>query len=149
MPYSGISSCRNTTYIGSSHSIEKNKTMSIYSSFRDSIQQFVYKIINPGVRAAVKAGVTPNVVTTLGLIGNIAGAALLEIIDIVKDGFSPDGLTPLQLGAGFIISAATSFAALEFLIMLVKRKKLSVFSYYVTFAGIAVIVWQLIKLNRG
>lgn len=51
--------------------------MSIYSSFRDSIQQFVYKIINPGVRAAVKAGVTPNVVTTLGLIGNIAGAALL------------------------------------------------------------------------
>ena len=79
----------------------------------------------------------------------IAGAALLEIIDIVKDGFSPDGLTPLQLGAGFIISAATSFAALEFLIMLVKRKKLSVFSYYVTFAGIAVIVWQLIKLNRG
>lgn len=51
--------------------------MSIYSSFRDGIQQFVYKIINPGVRVAVKAGITPNVVTTLGLIGNVAGAALL------------------------------------------------------------------------
>ena len=51
--------------------------MSIYSSLRDGIQQIVYKIINPGVVMAVKAGITPNVVTTLGLFGNIAGAALL------------------------------------------------------------------------
>lgn len=51
--------------------------MSIYSSLRDCIQQIVYKIINPGVVMAVKAGITPNVVTTLGLLGNIAGAALL------------------------------------------------------------------------
>lgn len=51
--------------------------MSIYSSLRDGIQQIVYKIINPGVVMAVKAGITPNVVTTLGLLGNIAGAALL------------------------------------------------------------------------
>ena len=51
--------------------------MSIYSSLRDGIQQIVYKIINPGVVLAVKAGITPNVVTTLGLLGNIAGAALL------------------------------------------------------------------------
>lgn len=51
--------------------------MSIYSSLKDGIQQIVYKIINPGVVMAVKAGITPNVVTTLGLLGNIAGAALL------------------------------------------------------------------------
>lgn len=51
--------------------------MSIYLSLRDGIQQIVYKIINPGVVMAVKAGITPNVVTTLGLLGNIAGAALL------------------------------------------------------------------------
>ena len=51
--------------------------MSIYSSLRDGIQQIVYKIINPGVVMAVKAGITPNVVTTLGLLGNITGAALL------------------------------------------------------------------------
>ena len=51
--------------------------MSIYSSLRDGIQQIVYKIINQGVVMAVKAGITPNVVTTLGLLGNIAGAALL------------------------------------------------------------------------
>ena len=51
--------------------------MSIYSSLRDGIQQIVYKIINPGVVMAVKTGITPNVVTTLGLLGNIAGAALL------------------------------------------------------------------------
>ena len=51
--------------------------MSIYSSLRDGIQQIVYKIINPGVVMAVKAGITPNVVTNIGLLGNIAGAALL------------------------------------------------------------------------
>lgn len=51
--------------------------MSIYSSLRDGIQQIVYKIINPGVVMAVKAGITPNVVTTLGLLGNIAGSAFL------------------------------------------------------------------------
>ena len=79
----------------------------------------------------------------------IAGAALLEIIDIIKNGFSYNGLTPLQLGAGFVISAAASFATLGFLVTLIKRKKLSVFSYYVTIAGLAVIVWQLIKINRG
>lgn len=51
--------------------------MSIYSSLRDGIQHFIYKVIDPGVRAAVKIGITPNVVTTLGMIGNAFGAAML------------------------------------------------------------------------
>ena len=37
----------------------------------------VYKIIDPAVRGLVRVGVTPNVVTTLGLIGNIFGVALI------------------------------------------------------------------------
>lgn len=51
--------------------------MKLYSSLRDGIQQFVYKVIDPGVRAAVKMGITPNVVTTLGMLGNAVGAAML------------------------------------------------------------------------
>lgn len=51
--------------------------MSIYESLRNSIQQFVYKVIDPGVRAAVRIGITPNVVTTLGMLGNAAGAGIL------------------------------------------------------------------------
>lgn len=49
----------------------------IYSTLRNGIQQMVYKIIDPAVRDLVRVGVTPNVVTTLGLIGNIFGAALI------------------------------------------------------------------------
>lgn len=49
----------------------------MYSKLRNGIQQFVYKVIDPGVRAAVKMGITPNVVTTLGMLGNAVGAAIL------------------------------------------------------------------------
>lgn len=49
----------------------------MYSKLRDGIQQFVYRVIDPGVRAAVKVGITPNVVTTLGMLGNAVGAAIL------------------------------------------------------------------------
>ncbi len=51
--------------------------MKIYDSIRDGIQHFIYKVIDPGVRAAVKIGITPNVVTTMGMLGNAVGAAML------------------------------------------------------------------------
>lgn len=51
--------------------------MKLYDSIRDGIQHLIYKVIDPGVRAAVKIGITPNVVTTLGMLGNAAGAAML------------------------------------------------------------------------
>lgn len=49
----------------------------MYKKLRDGIQSFVYKVIDPGVRAAVKIGITPNVVTTLGMLGNGVGAGML------------------------------------------------------------------------
>lgn len=49
----------------------------IYSSIRSAIQQAVYHIIDPLVNGALKIGITPNIVTTFGLIGNIAGAAMV------------------------------------------------------------------------
>lgn len=49
----------------------------MYSTIRNAIQQLVYKVIDPGVRAAVKIGITPNVVTTLGMLGNAIGAGML------------------------------------------------------------------------
>lgn len=51
--------------------------MSIYTSLRNGIQQFVYKVIAPGVRMVVKIGITPNIVTTLGMLGNAIGAGML------------------------------------------------------------------------
>lgn len=46
-------------------------------SCRDALQQLIYKIIDPVVHAMIGVGITPNVVTTIGFIGNLAGAALL------------------------------------------------------------------------
>lgn len=46
-------------------------------STRDSLQQGIYFIINPLVRLFIKMGVTPNMVTTIGLLGQIAGAAFM------------------------------------------------------------------------
>ncbi len=43
---------------------------------RDKIQIGVYKVIDPFVKFLVKIGVTPNMVTTFGLIGNLVAAAI-------------------------------------------------------------------------
>jgi len=44
---------------------------------RNSLQQGIYFIINPFVRLLIRMGVTPNIVTTIGFLGNIAAAAVL------------------------------------------------------------------------
>jgi len=44
---------------------------------RDNLQQGIYFIINPLVRLLIKLGVTPNMVTTAGLLGQMAGAAFM------------------------------------------------------------------------
>ena len=52
-------------------------TKSAVKAKRDGLQQLIYAIINPAVRAMIKMGFTPNIVTTIGFIGNLAAAAVL------------------------------------------------------------------------
>jgi phosphatidylglycerophosphate synthase len=40
-------------------------------STREQLQQGIYKVINPSVRLLIKAGLTPNMITTIGLVLNI------------------------------------------------------------------------------
>lgn len=44
---------------------------------RDGLQQGIYKVINPFVRLLIKLGITPNMVTTIGFLGNVAAACVL------------------------------------------------------------------------
>lgn len=44
---------------------------------RNSLQQGIYKVINPFVRLLIRIGFTPNAVTTIGFLGNVAAAAVL------------------------------------------------------------------------
>lgn len=56
---------------------------SLFNRFRDALQQGIYKVINPFVRFLIKIGVTPNVVTTIGFLGNLAAAALFVYAGII------------------------------------------------------------------
>lgn len=47
---------------------------------RNSLQQGIYKVINPFVRLLISIGVTPNMVTTIGFLGNLAAAVLIVIL---------------------------------------------------------------------
>ncbi len=46
---------------------------------RDLGQQFIYKIIDPSVRGMIKIGITPNIITTTGLVLNILAAAIFMV----------------------------------------------------------------------
>lgn len=52
-------------------------------SFRERAQKGIYKIINPFVRFLIRLGLTPNAVTTIGLLLNI-GVAVIFIIGAEK-----------------------------------------------------------------
>lgn len=57
--------------------IMEQTKVSTFKKFRDALQQGIYCVINPFVRLLIRMGVTPNVVTTIGLLGNIAAAGIL------------------------------------------------------------------------
>ncbi|MDE5868776.1 MAG: CDP-alcohol phosphatidyltransferase family protein [Muribaculaceae bacterium] len=61
---------------------------------RDSLQRGIYVIIDPLVKGMIALGITPNMVTTIGLLGNIAAA-----IVFVYAGYSAGqtGIIPYQL----------------------------------------------------
>ena len=45
-------------------------------SIRNKLQSGIYKVINPLVRLLIRAGLTPNMVTTIGLLLNIGVAVI-------------------------------------------------------------------------
>lgn len=44
-------------------------------NYRDFLQKVIYVLINPLIRGMIKIGITPNIVTSVGFIGNIVSAA--------------------------------------------------------------------------
>lgn len=51
-------------------------TQSTFKKCRDGLQQGIYAVINPFVRLMIRMGITPNMVTTIGLLGNLAAAVI-------------------------------------------------------------------------
>ena len=79
----------------------------------------------------------------------IGGGSMLELTKLIKGAEGDSGFTGWQLATGLVVSALTSFGALTFLVQLVKRGKLSIFSWYLFAVAVAVILWQVSKLARG
>ena len=46
----------------------------LYNKERDGLQQGIYRIINPFVRLLIRMGVTPNMVTTIGIMAQADGS---------------------------------------------------------------------------
>ena len=82
---------------------------------RNGLQQGIYTVINPFVRLLIRMGVTPNMVTTIGMLGNMAAAAVMvwAAIKISQYGMSPDyGLVTFLIACGNIWGAVITFLAL-------------------------------------
>ncbi len=69
---------------------------------RDSLQQGIYVVINPFVRFLIKCGFTPNMVTTIGFLGNVAAAAVLVWAGF-KAGKGPVDYSLLTIAGALII----------------------------------------------
>lgn len=81
-------------------------------TLRDSLQQGIYCVINPFVRFMIRIGVTPNMVTTIGFLGNVAAACILVYAGwlAVNDGFVSYNLLTL---AGCLIIGFSIFDMLD------------------------------------
>lgn len=47
-----------------------------FKTFRDCIQQGIYRIIDPAIHLMIRLHITPNMITTIGFLGNVLAAAL-------------------------------------------------------------------------
>lgn len=70
-------------------------------NYRDFLQQIIYKIINPMVKAMIKVGITPNTITITGFIINV----LVAILVIYSAIYQPNNLTLIGFSGAMILFA--------------------------------------------
>lgn len=84
---------------------------SAFKRWRDRLQQGIYMVINPLVRLMIACGVTPNMVTTIGLLGNIAAAGVFVWAGYTGSPAEPN--FPLVTLAGALIILFSLFDMLD------------------------------------
>jgi CDP-diacylglycerol--glycerol-3-phosphate 3-phosphatidyltransferase len=80
--------------------------------YRDVLQKMIYVIINPLIRLMIRMGITPNSITTAGLIGNIV-AAWLFIEAAQRLSAAPDTACALAGWGGAVILFAGLFDMMD------------------------------------
>ena len=61
--------------------------------YRDYLQKLIYTLINPIIKGMIKMGITPNMVTTIGFVGNVVAAFLF---------IHASQLSPISMGFSWI-----------------------------------------------
>lgn len=62
-------------------------------NYRDFLQKIIYWVINPLVKGMIKVGITPNIITTVGFIGNCVAAWFFIRAAMAFDSHSATTLT--------------------------------------------------------
>ena len=70
-------------------------------NYRDFLQQIIYKIINPMVKAMIKVGITPNTITITGFIINV----LVAILVIYSAIYQPNNLSLIGFAGAIVLFA--------------------------------------------
>lgn len=70
-------------------------------NYRDYLQKAIYNVIDPLVKGMIKVGITPNFITTTGLVLNIVGAAVFVYAGLAGD----EAFFYIGLGGGIVLFA--------------------------------------------
>lgn len=75
-------------------------------NYRDFLQKLIYAIINPLIHGLIKLHVTPNMITTLGFLGNIGAAACFIYAALaLQSGDTAGAFCDITWGGGIILFA--------------------------------------------
>ena len=74
--------------------------------YRTPIQKLIYFVINPLIKGMIRIGITPNIITTIGLLGNIVATALfLYAARCMEDDQTQQAFTLIGWGGVVILLA--------------------------------------------
>lgn len=75
-------------------------------NYRDFLQRVIYAVINPLIQAMVKVGITPNMVTAIGFMGNLGATALFVMAALVAGrGNTAEAMAMIGWGGATILFA--------------------------------------------
>ena len=83
---------------------------STFNKVRDALQMGIYKVINPFVYGMIKVGITPNMVTTIGFLVNLAAAVMFVYAAVAGNGIIDCYLVGM---AGLVLILSSLFDMLD------------------------------------
>lgn len=71
-------------------------------NYRDTLQKIIYIVINPVIKGMIKIGITPNTVTTIGLLLNLVATGMMVY---ASDKFAPESTVIVGWSGAVILFA--------------------------------------------